>query len=424
MGQLFLDSMVLIAVQHLWQSIFCLTIVCLLIRACPEMTSELRSWLWLSAFVMATLMPFMIFLPVSDEGGILKGGLGTNFVSESGSLAGSVQKMASIPLYYWVGLVWLTGVIIQLIRFGRSVFHTVAIIKAAKPLPRSMARLVRLLDRKVPVYCSDQIFSPMVTGFRRQVILLPKHMVEQADPAEFFNILAHEYGHIHRNDVRIMVLQRMLSTVYWWNPILHLIVENLNEAREMACDERAVITTGGVQHYAQSLLSNAEKMIQTKHSPMAAGIFSTNKTLTQRIERLKNMNINSIKQGKRASVLWSVGIISIALSTSFIFTPRLALADKPPIAHKNLDYIPLLLNVSEIKILYPKVALEQKLEGHVVLMFDIAMDGTTINHTIQETSNEIFNESALDAARKFIFKPHPDRIVASEVRHRINFNLN
>ncbi|MCK5425629.1 MAG: M56 family metallopeptidase [Emcibacter sp.] len=424
MGQIIFDSMGMIAVQHLWQSVFCLTIVMLLMRVTPGMTSELRSWLWLTAFIMAAFMPFMVFLPPLGEGAMLTGVLAEIIISESVSHVGQGTEIAPMPLYYWVCLIWIAGVMVQLIRFGRSAFHTATIIKAVRPLPRHMARFARLLDRKIPVYCSDQITSPMVTGFRQQIILLPDHIIAQLDTADFFNILAHEYGHIHRNDVRIMVLQKILSTVFWWNPVLHRIVENLNEAREMACDERAVITTGGVQQYTRSLLSSAEKMLQTQSSPLAASIFNSRKTLTQRIERLRNMNITMIKQGKRATILWSVGMVFLATSAAYILTPRLALADKPPGVENKGGYVSPILNFLEALPVYPMQAVEQKLEGHVVLKFDVAIDGSTTKHSIQESSDEIFNESALEAARKFIYKPQPDGIAVMDVLYRINFKLN
>ena len=117
-------------------------------------------------------------------------------------------------------------------------------------------------------------------------------------------------------------------------------------------------------------------------------------------------------------------MVFLASSAAYILTPRLALADKPPVAESKGGYLSPILNISEIQPVYPKQAVKQKLEGHVVLKFDVTKNGTTTNHSIQESSDEIFNKSALEAARKFIYKLQPDSSAATDVLHRINFKLN
>ena len=45
------------------------------------------------------------------------------------------------------------------------------------------------------------------------------------------------------------------------------------------------------------------------------------------------------------------------------------------------------------------------LEGHVVVQFDVTAMGTVVNAVVVDTSSRIFNKSALDAIKKFRFKP-------------------
>ena len=45
------------------------------------------------------------------------------------------------------------------------------------------------------------------------------------------------------------------------------------------------------------------------------------------------------------------------------------------------------------------------LEGHVVVRFDVTAMGTVVNAVVVDSSSSKFNRSALDAIKKFRFKP-------------------
>ena len=55
---------------------------------------------------------------------------------------------------------------------------------------------------------------------------------------------------------------------------------------------------------------------------------------------------------------------------------------------------------------YPARALQQGLEGWVIVEFDVLADGSVANIGVVESSDRIFENSARRAAAKFRFKPH------------------
>src|SRR5688572_819517 len=75
------------------------------------------------------------------------------------------------------------------------------------------------------------------------------------------------------------------------------------------------------------------------------------------------------------------------------------------------DVIPLVRHNPE----YPPDALAQKLDGHVQLKFDITTAGTVENVSVVESSDAVFEQSAIDALSKWRYLP---RLVAGKrVRH-------
>ncbi len=54
---------------------------------------------------------------------------------------------------------------------------------------------------------------------------------------------------------------------------------------------------------------------------------------------------------------------------------------------------------------YPARALEEGLEGWVIVQFDVLADGTVTNVAVVESSDRIFEKSARRAAAKFRYKP-------------------
>lgn len=64
-----------------------------------------------------------------------------------------------------------------------------------------------------------------------------------------------------------------------------------------------------------------------------------------------------------------------------------------------------LINIIAVRPSYPMAASSRGLEGHVVVRFDVTAMGTVVNAAVVDSSSSVFNRSALDAIKKFRFKP-------------------
>lgn len=80
--------------------------------------------------------------------------------------------------------------------------------------------------------------------------------------------------------------------------------------------------------------------------------------------------------------------------------------------------------LSEVKPVYPKEARESKIEGRVIL--DILIDGAgKVRDAKVVEGEDIFRKPALDAIKKFLFKPAKTdgQAVAVRIRYTLNFKL-
>lgn len=86
------------------------------------------------------------------------------------------------------------------------------------------------------------------------------------------------------------------------------------------------------------------------------------------------------------------------------------------------DYLPIV----KIAPVYPQRALARRLEGHVLLEFAVTRIGTVRDIVVVESTAEIFERPAIEAALKFRYKP---RVIDGEsvevvgVRNRISFKM-
>jgi TonB family protein len=73
----------------------------------------------------------------------------------------------------------------------------------------------------------------------------------------------------------------------------------------------------------------------------------------------------------------------------------------PAMAQDDRDVIPLVRIAPD----YPTEALQQRLEGHVILEFTITAEGTTKDISVAESSSPIFEEAAVKAVSRWRYSP-------------------
>lgn len=156
------------------------------------------------------------------------------------------------------------------------------------------------LRRKVRLYVSDQISTPLTYGTFRPKILLPKNM-DFSDTRQLEFILAHELHHIQQFDTLWKLASTVALCIHCFNPLVWVMNHLLNQDLEFACDEAVLRRYGKAsrQGYAMSLIQMAER--NSFPSPLCSS-FSKN-TLEERIRSIMKFHPVSALAGAMAVIL-------------------------------------------------------------------------------------------------------------------------
>lgn len=156
------------------------------------------------------------------------------------------------------------------------------------------------------VCLADHIGSPFVLGFLRPRIYLPSSMEASAVRP----VVEHEQAHIARKDYLFKPLAYLVTSIYWFHPMLWLTYHYWIADMEMACDEAAVLRLGEDLRgeYAETLLALSAKRGRLEGIPLT---FSEN-NIRGRIQNIvKRKRPLMISVGFAVIVFIALGVICL-----------------------------------------------------------------------------------------------------------------
>ncbi len=141
----------------------------------------------------------------------------------------------------------------------------------------ALARAQRRMGFKhgTALLTSDELASPISWGLMRPVILLNTRAVEASGEAEA--IIAHELAHVARMDWVKLLLARVATALFWFNPLVWILAREAHQLREEAADDAvlgadivdtdyAQLLVGVARHECPGLLLGAHGVAPSKGS--------------------------------------------------------------------------------------------------------------------------------------------------------------
>jgi beta-lactamase regulating signal transducer with metallopeptidase domain len=121
----------------------------------------------------------------------------------------------------------------------------------------ALARAQRRMGFKhgTALLTSNELASPISWGLMRPVILLNSRAVEASGEAEA--IIAHELAHVARMDWVKLLLARVATALFWFNPFVWLLAREAHQLREEAADDAVLAADIADTDYAQLLVGVA-----------------------------------------------------------------------------------------------------------------------------------------------------------------------
>ncbi len=153
-----------------------------------------------------------------------------------------------------ISVIWLIGMILYLLfhailyyRFTQDVWEKRSEIKEGLWIYafQKCAKEINLNSHKIELCSAQSISQPCTVGIWKRSILIPESLLNTLTESEIHIILGHELTHIRKNHVALKVLMFVLSSLNWFNPVLHMLKNSLDEWIEISCDEELTVTANG-----------------------------------------------------------------------------------------------------------------------------------------------------------------------------------
>ncbi len=183
----------------------------------------------------------------------------THSVSGVVKWIGNIQSSQPIIMYAAIAyMILLILPIIKLVIGTQSIYRlrSQGLGKVPGHLKIFLLDASQYLDikRKVKIFTSTIISSPLTVGFLKPVILLPVAMVNQLSMEQTQAIILHELAHIRRNDYLQNLITQIILTILYFNPFVRFLAKMQNLEREKSADNWVMQFEYDNCMYAKTLL--------------------------------------------------------------------------------------------------------------------------------------------------------------------------
>ena len=321
----------------------------------------------------------------------------------------SIERLIAIVL--WVGVLvraaWLAIGACMLGRIRRDADRI-------DPVPEPIARAQNLLGTSASLCMSTRVAGPITFGLRRPIVVFPP-AIASLDPAVQYAIACHELLHVRRRDWVYQVVEEAVRTFLWFHPAVWWLVGRIQLAREQVVDQASIALVDSRERYVEALLAVAIGRSPGFLTPAPA--FFRRSLLKKRVAQIlqeKTMTTRRLMMSLGASAAALALAATIAVRSFPLQAqgqPRSA-GSKPVEIVKGGEHL-LHGELPE----YPRQAIEQKVEGDVLL--DIAVDdkGEVSDARVLSGPDEL-RKAALSSVLRWHFSPSAVRSASTQATLR------
>lgn len=165
------------------------------------------------------------------------------------------------------------------------------------------------LKQSIRVLQSGIAKMPMVVGHLKPVILLPVGLLNGLSVVEVEAILNHELAHIKRYDYLVNMLQTIVETLFFFNPMVLWVSNLIKTERENCCDDMTLENNVSKKDYIRAMLYCAES--EYKMPLLAAGLGGDKNNLLDRTKRILSERNHVIGKKEKTvlALLLSAGVM-------------------------------------------------------------------------------------------------------------------
>jgi beta-lactamase regulating signal transducer with metallopeptidase domain len=166
----------------------------------------------------------------------------------------------------WLPWLWVIGAPLCFMLTTAGLLGAERLRRQSRPLENArIAEMCRQLaaslkmTRRIGVAVCDRIAAPILLGVFRPMILLPAVALTGWGAQQLEMVLLHELAHVRRYDNLVNLLQRIVESVLFFQPMVWIISGWVREEREHCCDALVVAHTCRPHAYAEMLVDLSER---------------------------------------------------------------------------------------------------------------------------------------------------------------------
>lgn len=176
------------------------------------------------------------------------------------------------------------------------------------------------IKRKVSIWYSSVVSSPLTFGFFKPVILMPLSLINGLSMEETEAIIIHELTHIQKQDYLFNWLILLMEIIFFFNPFVVSLCKKIKMEREKNCDVQVMQFDYNAGLYAAALLKIAR--LHRSHQPFNLAAAHPKSSLLKRIEYFseeKNLNFSKLnyKIIPTAIILLFIAINAVMLPLNY-----------------------------------------------------------------------------------------------------------
>ncbi len=347
-------------------------------------SADVRHRIWLVAICAVAALPLaLMWMPKLWPPAI-------QAVAGSQILAAPVRAEGAIRTFRWLFGIWAAGAFLIVLRM------TAGIVRIAGITRRAVERNGIWYSREIP--------APLTWG---SVILLPEGLKDEI-------AIAHERAHIERLDWFWQTGARLVTAVYWFQPLAWLAEARLRKEAEQAVDDR--VLAGGVDpaEYAGHLVAVARSLIA---SPAQAVAMVRSSALEARVRSILDARRSRMRAGWIASLAMVVAAAGLVLPLTAFQDPAVHKVGEKGLTPPRV--------VSKIEPKYTPEARDARIQGTVGLRCVIDQRGVAQNIEVVRSLDPGLDASAIEAVTQWRFDPgkKDGGPVRTQAMIEINFRL-
>ena len=295
-----------------------------------------------------------------------------------------------------------------------------------EPTPAIVREAETRVGARADVYVSDRISGPITFGLINPVVIIPPSVMTM-EAALQDAIASHELLHVRRRDWLSVIGEEIVRTVFWFHPGIWWLIGRIQLSREHVVDEAVIRLTQSRDRYVEALLAVAKTGAPIALAP--APLFIRRRFLKKRVAQILQETTMTTRR-----LIASISVSASALAVAAVLIVRafpLEAAQTPEGTFKTYAFTTTtsdsvqitrggehLLHASMPE--YPKRAIEQRIEGDVVLDVTVDDRGEVSDARVASGPEEL-RRAALESVLNWHYSP--DAVKSTSLAVALHFTV-